>query len=56
MKPQTTLSPLDQNPVQDPPMVDREKHCDEDEFCQEVRTALSVPEATRKDIQLNMYH
>lgn len=53
IKHQMTLSPLEEQFIQDLPIDNWEILCNEDEFCQEIRTALATPDTSRKDIQLS---
>ncbi|KAI0996376.1 hypothetical protein K3495_g11804 [Podosphaera aphanis] len=63
LKPSQILRPLDTEPITQPDQQDPatpseislenwKEHCKNDKFCQEIRSALMSPKATRSDIQL----
>ena len=50
--PSVTLCPLEREAVPELSLENWIQQCGEDKFCQEIRTALQIPNAYRKDIQL----
>lgn len=47
------MCPIEGSSVEDMSLDDWKKYCQEDKFCQEIRSAITNPESTKKDIQLS---
>lgn len=53
VKASVALLPLEEASVQDISLENWKRHCEEDTFCQEIRSAIMKPEILRRDIQLS---